>query len=241
MSSQGFFDSYPAFFATSRTMAVPNRLNRRYDALIGRNAAVLRDAAIVDLGAHDGRWSFAALKTGARHVTGIEARPHLVANATATMSKYDIPTERYRFVCGDAHEELRALAPGSVDVVLCLGFFHETMRHADLLHAIHLLGPRHLIMDVWIHPRTTDPVIRLYVEDPDLESSSYPYRSATGQPIVGHPSRSALELMLADAGFGKIDYFDWLGVDLEDWNHLEDYRERRRLSLIAVNLHATKR
>lgn len=56
------------------------------------------------------------------------------------------------------------------------------------------------------------------------------------RPIVGHPSRAALELMLDDAGFGELDYYDWMGQHLSDWNDLEDYRERRRVSLVAANL-----
>jgi len=92
------------------------------------------------------------------------------------------------------------------------------------------------VMDVWIHPRTDDPVIRLYVEDSGIESSSFPFHTATGNPLVGHPSRAALELLLADAGFGELDYFDWLAADIDNWNDLEDYRERRRVSLVARNL-----
>lgn len=236
MTGTGFFDSYPEFFNTSTTWAVPNRLNRRYEALIGRNAERLAGASVVDLGSHDGRWSFAALKTGARHVVGLEARARHIDNAEATMARYGIERDRYRFMLGDAHETLRALAPGSADVVLCFGFFNETLRHTELLTGVMRLAPRYLFLDVWIHPRTTDPVIRLYVEDPNLESSSFPFYSATGNPVVGHPSLSALELLLTDAGFGQLDYYDWPAQTFADWNDLEDYRERRRMTLVATNM-----
>ena len=109
-------------------------------------------------------------------------------------------------------------------MVLCFGFFHETIRHAELLHTIRALGPTHLIMDVWIHPRTADAAIRVYVEDPDLESSSFPFHSVKGKPVVGHPSRAALEILLADVAFGDPDYSDWMSAQLDDWNDLDDYR-----------------
>jgi methyltransferase family protein len=236
LGSEGFFDRYSRFYSTSRTWAVPNRLNRRYDALVGRNAQILDGASVVDLGSHDGRWTLAALEAGAKRVVGIEARPDLVAQAEATLAAYGLSRASYEFVCGDAHVLLGDLDPDSVDVVLCFGFFHETIRHAELLHAIRRLRPSHLVMDVWIHPRTDDPVIRLYLEDSGIESSSFPFHSATGDPLVGHPSRAALELLLADAGFGDLDYFDWLAADIDDWNDLEDYRDRRRVSLVARNL-----
>ena len=59
---------------------------------------------------------------------------------------------------------------------------------AELLHSIRRPEPSHLVMDVWIHPCTDDPVRRLYVEDGAIESSSFPFASATGNPVVGVPA-----------------------------------------------------
>src|SRR5262245_5555061 len=125
----GFFDEYPRFYSTSNTYPVPNRLNRRHRALIASNAAILRDASVLDIASHDGRWSFAAVKAGARRVIGIEARDHHLANARMAMKEYGIPEERYQFLKGDVHELLLTIPPESIDVVQCFGFFHETMRH----------------------------------------------------------------------------------------------------------------
>ena len=81
MPAQDFCDLYPRFLETSETAPAASRLNARWRAIIGWNEAILAGRRVVDLGCHDGRWSFAALKAGAAHVTGIEARPHLIRKA----------------------------------------------------------------------------------------------------------------------------------------------------------------
>src|SRR3954470_3000649 len=49
-----------------------NRMNERYEALFAGNRDIFKGARVLDLASHDGRYSFAALKTGAAHVTGVE-------------------------------------------------------------------------------------------------------------------------------------------------------------------------
>src|SRR5260370_24927372 len=102
----GFFDQYPRFYSTGTVNAQPERLNERYRALIGSNEHLIRGKTILDLAAHDGRWSFAALKAGAQHVTSVEGRSHLVEFAMATAHEYGICVERYRFIAGDVFDHL---------------------------------------------------------------------------------------------------------------------------------------
>ena len=64
-----FFSDHPRFFVTSEIGTEPERLNRCHDVLIERNAELIRGRRILDIGSHDGRWSFAALKAGAKYVT----------------------------------------------------------------------------------------------------------------------------------------------------------------------------
>ena len=49
-------------------------MNERYEALFASNRDIFDGARVLDLATHDGRYSFAALKTGAAHVTGVEVR-----------------------------------------------------------------------------------------------------------------------------------------------------------------------
>ena len=123
MHKHGFFDEYPSFFHTSATAAFPNRLNERYRACIEWNRPIISGKRVVDIASHDGRWSFAAIKAGASHVVGLEARDHLVKAAQSNLREYGVSENSFRFVLGDAFETIDRIEPRSVDTVLCLGFF----------------------------------------------------------------------------------------------------------------------
>jgi hypothetical protein len=82
-----FFDRYSRFFDTSGIgTRLPDgsrspRLSYRYKAIIERNQALFAGARVLDLASHDGRWSLAALDSGAASVTGIEGRQLYVSAA----------------------------------------------------------------------------------------------------------------------------------------------------------------
>ena len=71
MSSKNvnFFDDYSAFYKTGQTGIRPKMLNARFHALIENNKEIIKNSTILDLASHDGRWSFAAIKNGAKKYT----------------------------------------------------------------------------------------------------------------------------------------------------------------------------
>jgi precorrin-6B methylase 2 len=230
----GFFDQYPRFYDTSETGAVPGRLNARYRALIAGNLQAIRDRTIVDLACHDGRWSFAALMAGARHVIGIEARPELVQSAEANLNHYRIVEDRYRFIVGDAIEQLDSIQPDSIDTVFCFGFFYHTPHHMLLLSKIARLNPRHLILDTAIQPSRSHAFIAMYKEKVAIQANAALH--SPGDPayaVVGTPTRAALELMLSSFGW-QFTYYDWHNAGIADWQRLPDYRDDRRITLTAT-------
>ncbi len=231
----GFFDQYPRFYSTSRVgTSRGERLNERYRALISPNEELIREKTILDLASHDGRWSFAALKAGARHVTGIEGRSYLVESAIATTREYGIGAERYRFIVGDLFDQIELVQTDSIDTVFCFGFFYHTPHHMLLLSKIARLNPKHLILDTEIDPSATDLIVRLKKEKIAREGTSI-----VGQPgdpmhaLVGKPSRSALETMLTSFGW-SFSYYDWHRAGIKNWHGLRDYRDGWRVSLVAT-------
>ena len=231
VENYGFFDSYPDFFETSSVGISPNRLNNRYRALIGNNTEIIKNSTILDLASHDGRWSFAGLISGASKVIGIEGRRELVKNGENTMKKYGIPDEKYSFRIGDLFEEIGKVSE-KIDVVFCFGIFYHVMNHMLLLSHIKRLSPRYIILDSALSP-SRDPVIELKLEnihDPGAAIKA----NKTNKAIVGWPSRKALELMLADIGY-DFHYYDWTNSGITNWEDIEDYRDGKRVSLVAGN------
>lgn len=234
LSQAGFFDAYPRFYTTSKTGVHPNRLNHRYRALIECNARLIQGKSILDLASHDGRWSFAAHKAGARYVMGIEARPYLVQFARENIEHYEIREAEVAFVLDDVFSALDRLSPGTFETVFCFGFLYHTLRHLCLLTQIARLKPESVIFDTEIDPRP-GCFIRVHAESVIGEDNGA--IAEAGDPtstVVGVPNRTALELMLASCGLPVLSYFDWNRSSIGRWDGLEDYARGSRVSLVAV-------
>lgn len=185
-----------------------NRMNERYEAMFASNRSIFEGARVLDLASHDGRFSFAALKTGAAHVTGVEVRQSLVDRAHEAFAFYDQDPSTYRFVCGDVFEVL-ARERFDVDVVLCFGYLYHTYRHTELMYRLHDLAPRHLVVDTMVTVADAPSHRMVLEEDVEDNRSAAQDEFAVGRVLVLRPSVPALELLLNAYGF-EIDFlYDW--------------------------------
>jgi predicted nicotinamide N-methyase len=227
----GFFDRFAGFLETSETSSYRWRLNLRHEAIFTENRDLFAGARVLDIASHDGRWSMAALEAGAAHVTGVEARPDLVANAEASLRAYGVDESRWRFVSGDIFEVLRD-EQVEVDVVLCLGFLYHTLRHSELLARIRQTGAKHLVVDTEIH-RSEAPVMWLDEETIERQGNAVADELSVGDVVLtGRPSLSALEMLGRGQGFAMQGLSDWGGLlrDNPDADQVRDYRIGRRIT-----------
>ena len=219
-----FADEYPRFIEVSEltpdlhpddqrhrnrsAIEQRNRMNERYEALFASNRDIFEGARVLDLASHDGRFSMAALKTGATHVTGVEVRQSLVDKAQETFAFYGQDPESYRFVCGDVFEVL-AREEFDVDVVLCLGYLYHTWRYTELMYRLHNLAPRHLILDTMVIP-DEQPTLKLVREpDPDDIRSAAQDAWSVDRVLVLRPSVPALQVLVRNYGFEVESMHDW--------------------------------
>lgn len=205
-----FFDRHDRLLGTSNTAVNANRLNLRHVAMIERHADLLAGASVLDIASHDGRWTLAALEAGAAHVTGVEARPELVAHAHENVEHYLPGCQRHRFVNDDLFEYLRE--PDQVDVVMCLGFIYHTLRYPDLLQGIRATGARHVIVDTRVTTRDK-AVIDLEIDHPERQGHAVPDASSPEDAVLtGVPSHIALAQMFEAYGYDVAHRVDWHDV-----------------------------
>jgi methyltransferase family protein len=236
-----FFEKFPRFYLTSSTGLTTARLNLRYEAIFGENRDVFEGASVLDLASHDGRWSLAALATGARSVTGIEARPELVKAATENLAEYGYEADRVRFVTGDVHDVL-GTREFEADVVLCLGFLYHTLRYNELLHGIRRTNARYLIIDTF-SPYMMGPVANVHVitEDADEEGKAAADTYSHGPSVlVGCPNLAAIQAMLGAYGYRVERLSDWAGLlrDNPGTDNCGDYANQKRITVRCVNAEA---
>jgi len=217
-----FFDNYPAFFSSESSQADSNRLANRYRVLIEENLDLIKGKKILDIGSHDGRWSFAAIKNGAEMVLGIEALQKNLRRAIRNMEKYQIPTEKYKFILGSIYPEIKKLKPNSIDTIFCFGFLYHTYNYIQLFAGIKKLNPLYLIIDTQIE-KSDLPIISLHLEGTRIEGE---------RKIVGTPSRPALNLLLEHFGF-EYQYYDWKNSKVTNWDKTNDYKNGARITLVA--------
>ena len=217
-----FFDDYTRFYATSQTSPWPHRLNSRHTAIIERCKTEYIGRTVLDIASHDGRWSFAALKAGAAHVTGVEPRQELIDNAAETMAIYGVDENRYKFISGGIFDHIDER---SFDVVLCLGFFYHTIRHVELLDRIERTGAKFVVIDTEVATSSHDGGVvdlgfgrlasgdqngmQLILDPVDNEQMAWSdAMTRNGRTLVGRPSPAAIEFMAAHFGF-TCERYDW--------------------------------
>jgi len=229
-----FFDRYPRFYGTSRTAPSSGRLNLRYEAIFAENSDVFEGARVLDIASHDGRWSLAALASGAKSVIGIEARPDLVEHATKSLAEYGYGTDRASFVIGDVYEVL-SKQKFEVDVVLCLGYLYHTLRYNELLHYIRQADPKHVIIDTQARSMIgADPLVYLVQEKVDWQGNAVSdVFTHENLVLTGRPNLNAVQLMMGCYGFDTERISDWAGLvrDNPTLEGVGDYAAQRRMTI----------
>lgn len=205
------FDYLGAVAPYSQDPAQILRLDIRHSFLIAPHTEILRGARVLDLGAHDGRWSYALAEAGAAQVVGIEARAELVARFrlfAASPAK-----DRVELRQGDLHDALEDLyrAGEHFDVVALLGILYHVMDHFSILRNALRLGARMILVDGDFMVGN-NPYIQLVREDPSKDLNAAPQVPGQMTAIKGIPSSSAMERMAEALGCDLV-WLPWESLD----------------------------
>lgn len=209
------------------------RLNQRHKLIIDPFGPQIEGARVLDIAAHDGRWSYALAAAGAAEVVGVEARPELVARFDAFPETDFKP--RVRLTCGDlfADLEARGAAGERFDVVALYGIFYHVMDHFRLLSLIRALAPGLVIIDseFMVQDNAMIQVLKEEVSNPLNAVTEVEGRSHT---VVGVPSRRATEFMAEALNLDCA----WIDHDLilgEDRRGMHDYfRDGRKVRHVCA-------
>ncbi len=213
-----------------------NRMNARFRVFMEPLSKEIAGHAVLDLASHDGRWSYAALKVGASHVTGIEGRAELIDKGKYLFSDQEF-AGRFKFVVGDIFEVMPKLINQgkSFDVVLCLGIFYHIMDHYRLMRLIREFKPRVVILDTGLID-DEKPYISLVTERNDDRLNAIPENSDINFSIVGLMSKGGVRLLSKSLGY-SCQFLDWNPSDFVNHDGLSDYfteanDKRRRFSIV---------
>lgn len=214
------------------------RMNRRYDFLITPFTTDLQGARVLDIAAHDGRWSYALAGAGAAAVHGVEARAETVAH-------YDtFPDAAFKrnvsLTVGDLFDHLdRLVASGATyDVVALYGIMYHVMDHFRILRQISALRPRLIIIDGEF-VRTENPFIHVAFEKTDKNLNAAPQVDGQTTAIVGTPSVGALNRMAQALGF-DVEWSPWLALPEDQRRGVWDYFRNEKIRRMTCSLRPTR-
>ncbi len=212
----GFFDFLASEPPYSQEPLSVLRLNRRHGFLIAPFTETIRGARVLDLAAHDGRWSLAFAAAGACEVVGIEGRAELVARFARW--RHVPGHERVSLRRGDIFAALEEMvAEGThFDIVALFGILYHVMDHMRLMLLVRALAPRLVIVDGEFLCRP-GPVIGLVRERTDNPLNAMPQYPGQKVALKGVPSFPAFERIAEAAGFA---------VEWQDWSVLEKGRRQ---------------
>jgi SAM-dependent methyltransferase len=220
------------FLKTNRTFHDVNRLNRRCEMLLSRNLDSIRGKKILDIASHDGTFSYACLRLGAKHVTGVEPRSHLVKDAVRNLTSLGYKNADFAFIVDDVFNYLPKVETGQFDTILCFGFLYHTTRQTELLSQINRIRPAYFILDCRVETfeipqsqlrgfqrwecRETAGYLAFYYENTSRDVATFHH---TG--LSATPTRSLLEALLKDYGF-SFKQLSWSTENKDKWREIYD-------------------
>jgi hypothetical protein len=214
----GFFSELPQFIEVddiTNILAVKKRLNLRHEMMIEHHQDRVQGANILDFGSYDGRWAYAALQAGAKHVTGIEINQVYADKAELNMDSLEVDPTSFDFIVGDILTMLKDIEPGSYDGVICAGIYYHITYHVELMAELQRLGIKWIIMDTTVVSDEL-PVIRWVVGPNGLNG------------LEGIPSRAAVEAIANAAGYKH----EYVSVDHLTSPDMWDYRLGARVTML---------
>jgi hypothetical protein len=217
----GFFDFLNDTTRYGGRSAHIRRLERRREFIVEPYADELKDARVLDLASHDGRWSYALAGAGAREVVGIEARQDLIDQFA------DYPTgpikDKVSFIQGDVFEELPKLVANGerFDVVAIYGLYYHIMDHYTLLKLVKQVGARLVVIDSEFLTREA-PLIRLSLENTGSQLNTISHETGQTKAPIGIVSRHAMEMMAGSLGFAVV-WADWNTLPAAERGGLAEY------------------
>lgn len=207
-----------------------HRMNMRHAFIIEPFLKDLGGARVLDLAAHDGRWSYALAAAGALEVIGVEVRPELVSQFS------DMPQDghaaKVELRVGDLFDALQNYVreEQTFDVIAIYGVLYHVMDHFLLLRRVTALRPKLVIVDSEFITGSS-PMIQMVRERTDNPLNAIEATANQEVTMVGIPSVGAMEAMADVLGY-RCFWLDWEAVAPGQRVGLSDYyrdaRKRRR-------------
>jgi SAM-dependent methyltransferase len=210
------------------------RQNTRYAKYIAPFTEQFKGKRVLDLGAADGRWSFASLASGAAGVVAIEYRKENIDLAKHLL-KPDM-AKRVTFIQGDMFEVMPKLLAKKekFDIILCFGMVQHVADHNRLMRLMTAFAPKLIIVDGRFVD-SDDRMAILKVEPVKGPSSAAPGFTGQSMVPVSIISRAGFMFLARCHGY-KARLLPWKKTDLETPSVMGSYFRANEQGIKAFSM-----
>lgn len=197
------------------------RQRQRHAFLIEPFLDDIKGAKVLDIAAHDGRWSYALAEAGAESVLGIEGRAELIELFDELPES--AAKDRVTLVAEDLYDALDRLnAEGQTfDVVALYGIMYHVMDHFRIVRQCVKLSAKLIVIDSEFM-KGVNPYIQMVKERTDVEINATPQIGGQEIAIKGVMSNAAME-RIAEALNCEIEWLPWEDLPKENRTVVRDY------------------
>ena len=206
------------------------RMRQRHDVIFAKNRELFKGARVLDIASSSGFWSLAALRSGAVHVTGIDAKQARIEAAKQAFAEDGVASAAYQFIKTDISSSLRSLEPNAFDVVISHGFLEQSDPRF-FFHQINRLKAKSVILDTAI-VRGKGPIVRMKLKSSDNQE---PKAASRYDSILSIPNHELVTFFC--------DYFqytcrliDWKTMNITDWSGINDYEQDHRRTYVLERM-----
>jgi SAM-dependent methyltransferase len=157
--------------------------------LVAASGGSLRGKRVLDIACSSGFWSIQCALMGA-DVVGFDARPEQIAQAELVKRVTGATSASFTVL---DFWDMQPETLGTFDIVLNLGILYHLSDPLRALEMTVAMAREHVLLDTSVL-RAEDELIALGWETP------YDVRAAAHEGVIGHPSPSAVELLLRHIG-----------------------------------------
>jgi len=182
-----------------------------------------KDQSVLDLGAHNGRWSAAVIDQGARQVDCVDVRDELWKKTEQIKPNW---MSKVKFHQADCAEWIRSNT-GNWDTILCLGLLYHVSDPIKLLLDMVYQKPKKIIIDTYVTDGD-EPKLIPYIESNLLGQGIV--NTLSKQAIVCIPNLKAIEWLFEQVGW---QLTEWKTPGIENRKDCKLYNTNQRITLSA--------
>lgn len=127
----------------------PECVNGRIDVLLNNNRRFLHDKSILDVGSHNGIFSWVALQMGAMFVHGIDVEKRATERCKDLFINEGVPASKYKFESQNIVDFLEGVEKNSFDTAFCFGVMYYMAEPYRLLKLMAHAAKETILIDTF--------------------------------------------------------------------------------------------